>query len=88
MCEMGWETLDNGFTLLIEKEEMWAKMLADVLKDNGIPYVARPTYGAGFVIKTGKQDIIKIYVPTEYFKQASEFTEILFSENEDVPKNH
>ena len=32
--------MDNGYELLVEKEEMWAQMLMQVLQDNDIPCTA------------------------------------------------
>ena len=39
--------MNNGYVLLVEKEEMWAQMLIQVLKDNNIPCSALPVHGAG-----------------------------------------
>ena len=72
--------MNHGYVLLIEKEEMWAKMLMEVLQDNGIPCVKQSVYGAGFVLKTGTLERFKVFVPKEYMEQASEFVQELFSE--------
>ena len=72
--------MDHGYVLLIEKEEMWAKMLMEVLQDNGIPCVKQSVYGAGFVLKTGTLERFKVFVPKEYMEQASELVQELFSE--------
>ncbi len=72
--------MNHGYELLIEKEEMWARMLMEVLQDNGIPCVKQSVYGAGFVIKTGTQERLKLYVPNNYLEQASELVKELFSE--------
>ena len=71
--------MHNGFALLIEKEAMWAEMLMDVLKDHGIPCAALPVYGAGFVIKTGIQERLRVFVPVEYMQHALALSEELFS---------
>ena len=34
--------MDNGFELLAKKETMWAEMLGQVLRDNGIQYMTIP----------------------------------------------
>jgi hypothetical protein len=70
----------NGYELLIEKEEMWARMLMEVLGDNGIPCAAKSVHGAGLVIRAGMQERLKVYVPKEYFEQASELVKVLFSD--------
>ena len=71
--------MDNGYVLLTEKEEMWAQMLLHVLEDHGIPCAALPVYGAGFTMRTGMQDSLKVFVPSEKFAQASELLGELFS---------
>lgn len=71
--------MNNEYVLLIEKEEMWAKLLMQVLEDNGIPCTSFPVYGAGFSMKTGIQDRLKVYVPSEYLTQATALVEELFS---------
>ena len=70
--------MDNNFVFLAEKEEMWARMLMDVLEDNGIPCTAFPVYGVGLVIKTGKTELYRVFVPTEKFEQASQLMEEVF----------
>ena len=71
--------MQDEYVLLIEKEEMWAKMLMRVLEDNQVPCTAIPVYGAGFSLKTGMQDRWKVYVPSVNLPQATELTEALFS---------
>lgn len=71
--------MEQGYELLVEKESMWAEMFIQVLKDNGIPCTSLPVHGAGFSIKTGIQDRLKVYVPTENLERAKELLEELFS---------
>jgi hypothetical protein len=71
--------MSNGFELLMEKEAMWAEMLLQVLKDHGIPCTSLPVYGAGFVIKTGIQERLRIYVPAQHMLQAEALAEELFA---------
>ena len=71
--------MNNEYVLLVEKEEMWAKMLIQVLEDHSIPCSALSVHGAGFVIKTGMQERLKVYVPSESLPQASELLQELFS---------
>ena len=70
--------MTEAYVLLTEKEEMWARMLMEVLEDNQIPCTAIPVHGAGFTIKTGTQERLKIYVPSRYLPQAAELLEALF----------
>ena len=71
--------MENGYELLTEKEEMWARMLMDVLEDNSIPCAALPVYGAGLAIQAGKQECLRVYVPSSHMKLACELLEALFS---------
>jgi hypothetical protein len=72
--------MEHGYEFLVEKEEMWAKMLVEVLEDNRIPCITMPVYGVGFVIKTGKQECLRIYVPTQHLQEATDLYNMLFSE--------
>ena len=71
--------MDNGYVLLTEKEEMWARMLTDVLADHGIPCTALPVHGAGLVMRTMAQERLKVFVPSADLTRASELVEALFS---------
>ncbi len=73
----------TNYEFLTEKETMWAEMLMQALKDNGIPYTATPVYGAGLVMKAGMKERMKIYVPGENKAKAEEILERLFSEGID-----
>lgn len=70
--------MSDGYVLLVEKEEMWAKMLMQVLEYNNVPCTASPVYGAGFALKTGMQERLKIYVPSKNLPQATELLQELF----------
>ena len=71
--------MNNKYIFLVEKEEIWAQMLMQVLEDNDVPCVAVPVYGAGFAIKTGTQERLKIFVPSENLPQTKELLQELFS---------
>ena len=70
--------MDNAFQFLLEKEEMWARMLVEVLEDNGIPCATRPVHGVGFTMKLGIQDSLQIFVPAEHMPRAFALAEELF----------
>lgn len=70
--------MDKNFVLLTELGEMWAKMLMQVLEDNGIACAVMPVYGAGFAAKTGMMDRWKLYVPADSLPQASQLLDELF----------
>ena len=71
--------MSNGFELLTEKEAMWAKMLMEVLRDNDVPCVSIPVFGAGFVLKTGVQERLQVLVPTEFMERARDLLDELFA---------
>ncbi len=71
--------MNNGYELLTEKEAMFAEMLMQVLRDNGIPCTAMPVQGAGFSLATGLQERKNVYVPAEHIARARELHEELFS---------
>ena len=71
--------MDERYVLLIEKEEMWARMLMEVLEDNGIVCAALPVYGAGLSLKTGMQEWMRVFVPREELDLAKELVQDLFS---------
>ena len=73
--------MKEGYVLLTEKDEMWARMLMDVLTDNGIPCTSLPVHGIGLVMRTMAQERLKVFVPAGLLDRASELTEALFSEN-------
>ena len=72
--------MNEGYEFLVEKESMWAAMLLQVLRDNNIPCTSLPVYGAGFALKTGKQERLKVYVPADKMEQATELLNELFSD--------
>ena len=71
--------MNKGYEFLIENEEMWAKMLIEVLHDNEIPAISQSVYGVGFVMRTGTQERLRVYVPSEDFEKASKLVKELFS---------
>ena len=73
--------MDNEYVLLIEIDELWAKMLIEVLENNNVSYFSQPCYGAGFIVKTGTQNRLKIYVLSKDFIKAKNLTEQLFGNN-------
>ena len=75
--------MNTDFKLLTEKDEMWAKMLMEVLKDNNIPCTALPVNGAGLSINAGIPEHLKIYVPEENMAQAQELLQELFTEEDE-----
>ncbi len=73
--------MENGYEFLTEKEEMWAKMLVEVLKNNDIPCITMPVYGAVITIKTAVHEILQVYVPADKMQEATDLVQQLFSED-------
>lgn len=70
--------MENDYVFLTEKEEMWIRMLMQVLEDNQIPYTALPVYDTALVIKGGVPNRMKVYVPGENKAAAEELVNELF----------
>ena len=77
--------MNGDYELLTEKEAMWAEMLEQVLKDNGVDCVAVPVYGAAMALKAGVQERHKIFVPHGQKPQAKELMDALFSDDAALP---
>ncbi len=71
--------MTNEYIFLVEKEEIWARMLMQVLEDNDIPCAAVPVFGAAFALKTGTPERVKVFVPSENLLYATELLQELFS---------
>lgn len=74
--------MNESYEFLAEKELMWAEMLEQVLKDNGVDCVSVPVYGAGMTLRGGVMERHKVYVPKERLSEAQELLDALFTENE------
>ncbi|MBR6570224.1 MAG: hypothetical protein IKK75_07195 [Clostridia bacterium] len=72
--------MSNGYKLLTERETIWAQMLMEMLRNNNIPCISSPVFGAGLVVKTSIHDRLKISVPAEQFDEAADLMEAFFSE--------
>ena len=65
---------------LTEQSPIWAGMLADVLRQHGIPFVQESSLGAGLAIKTGGlTESIRYFVPAAYLAAAQSLVEELFA---------
>lgn len=74
--------MNESYEFLAEKDLMWAEMLEQVLKDNGVDCVSVPVYGAGMALRGGVMERHKVYVPKERLSEAQELLDALFTENE------
>ena len=71
--------MSEQFVLLEAMDEIWAKMLMEVLKDNHIPCTAKPVFGFALTAKTGGSDCWNIFVPSKDVERAKELVDELFS---------
>ncbi len=71
----------GDFEFLVEKEEMWARMLMEVLEDNSIPCASFPVYGAAITMKSWQKEVLRVFVPAEKHQQATELLREFFSED-------
>ena len=72
----------EGMCFLTEKDSVWAGMLADVLKQHGIPFVKESSMGAGLAIRTGALlEKIRFFVPAACVTAAKELVDELFGED-------
>lgn len=72
----------EDYCYLTEKDSVWAGVLEDCLRQNGIPYLTKSTMGAGLTAKVGSMfEIIRFFVRYDFFRQAKELEEELFSAN-------
>ena len=77
--------MESEYVFLAEKPEMWARMLTEILSDNGIPCVTEPVRGAALVLQAGVPEDLRIYVPGVLLEQAEALMQALFSEEESTP---
>lgn len=71
---------EAGMCFLTEKEPVWAGVLADVLDQKGIPYVAEGSLGAGMALRAGPLlERVRFCVPASCLGAARELVDELFS---------
>ena len=81
ICDRKWlePPLPEDYCLLGEKDALWAGVLEDCFRQNGIPYLTQNTLGAGLTSKMGNLfERIKFYVRYDSFRKAQELEEELF----------
>lgn len=54
--------MNEEYELLMEKEEIWANMFIQILKENNIDFIVKRVNGIAISMKTGCQDYLRIYV--------------------------
>ena len=74
------EAAPDDICFLTEKEQIWSGMLADVLKQHGIPFVQKNVLGTGMTLRTGPMfESVRFYVFYQHLAEATEIVEALFS---------
>lgn len=75
--------MSGEWCFLTEQSPVWQGMLADVLKQNGIPFVTESSTGAAMAIRAGGlNETIRFLVPKDKLEAAKSIVEDLFSKNE------
>ncbi len=70
----------EGMCLLTEQSPVWAGVLADVLTQNGIPFVKESSLGAGMALQAGPMlESFRFFVPRAQFDAAKDLSDSLFS---------
>ena len=81
VCDRKWlePPLPEDYCFLAEKEALWAGVLEDCLRQNGISYLTRNTLGVGLTSKMGNLlERTKFYVRHADFRKGQELVEELF----------
>ena len=74
------ELRKDDLCLAAEKESLWAPALADLLRENGIPFESRSAIGAGLAAELGAAaDRVRFFVPYEKLEAAKELEKAYFS---------
>ncbi len=74
----------NEPCFLVEKDAVWAGMLADVLRQEGVPFLQQGAMGAGLAARTGfMAERYRFYVAGEDLTKAKEIVEELFGNKEE-----
>lgn len=82
VCDKKWlePPKSEDYCFLVEKEFVWAGVLEDCLRQNGIPYLAQNVMGAGLTAKMGSMmESVKFFVRYAYYDKAKLLDEELFS---------
>ena len=69
------EAFDDDFCFVCELDEMKAKMLIELLKNNSINFITEPSLGSGLTMSTGLRERENIFVEYENLGKAIELSE-------------
>ncbi len=76
---LGRTPASGDFCLLAQQPGMFARMLLDVLEQNGIEAASQATQGATGIFSNMNMEIYRIYVPLDQLSKAEELRDELFS---------
>ena len=71
----------KDYCFLVEKEEMWTKMLQELLQNNRVPTVLIPMLGAVISLKSGRAELYQIFVSYAHLKQAADLLQMAFEDS-------
>lgn len=75
------EPEENDLCFLVEKEQIWGDMLADVLTQNGILFLKKGRLGAGLTTRMGTfAGSLRFFVKYSDMERAQKIVEELFGE--------
>lgn len=86
-CGRKWleEPGSNDYCFLTQKDALWAGVLEDALRQNGIPYLTENTMGAGLAIKAGTMlGSVRFFVRYAHYHVAKDLETMLFTPNEEA----
>lgn len=81
ICDRKWlePPRPEDYCFLGEKDAVWAGVLEDCLRQNGIPYLTQNSLGAGMTAKMGSLlERTRFYVRYAWYRNAQELEEELF----------
>lgn len=82
-----WPILPEDPCFVAELSVPWSDMFSDILKQEGIPCLGRPVWGAGWTTVLGsKFERIRFYVPYDRLPSARGLAEELFSQMGEDPE--
>ncbi len=76
---LGRTPAEGDYCFLTDQPGMFAKMLLDVLEQNGIDAVSRASQGATGIFSNMNMELHRIFVPLEQLDRAAELKDELFS---------
>ena len=70
----------DDYCFLVEKEDMWAQMLLEILEDNGVHPICHDAMDVVWVMRGGEKSRQRIYVPFRHWDLAQELMQEAFPE--------